>query len=218
MAPLCVQRPNYGSNQWMGGGGVGGGNPGWGGSMGGGWSGSGMTGSGYYPGSMGFGTNNYWPSYGGSGYGSTTPGYGSGYGSGYGAGYGSGTGHGSGYDTTNQWSPWSYGQGGWSNSWAGGGNRKGKTNTSPQVDRQQAPPSKVNSNSNNRNPSNDNINNHNFFPRIPTKSVSSISQVKYPEKSTYNPQSSYNPQQQSTYTPINPNSKYDDIIVQQEIM
>lgn len=206
MAPLCVQRPNIAGNQWMGGGGGG-----WG-SMGQGWGGS-MAGSGYYPGSLGFGANSQWPSYGGSGYVPTTPAYGSGYGSGYNPGYEMGT--------SNQWSPWSYGQGGWSNNWQmGSGGRKGKTNT--QVDRQQLPPSKTNilNNSNeNRVTTTSNLSNHNFSPRFPTKSVSS-SQIRYPDKSSYNPkQSAYNHVPQSPYTPNNnPNSKYDDIIVQQEIM
>lgn len=214
MAPLCVQRPNFGNSQWMGGG-----QSGWG-SMGGGWAGSGMAGSGYYPGSMSFGTNSYWPSYSGSGYGApstTGVGMGSGYGNGYGTGYGSN------YDTgSNQWSPWSYGQGGWSNSWPmGGGNRKGKTNSKPQFDRQQViTQSKINTNSNN--PNNSNLGNHNFFPRFPTKSIST-SQVRYPDKSSYNPSpppppSAFYPQKQSSYPPSNPNSKYDDIIVQQEII
>lgn len=221
MVPLCVQRPNYGNNQWMGSGG----SSGWG-SIGGGWGGFMAGTSGYYPNSMGM--NNYLPSYTGSGYGApSTAGYGTGYGTGYGSGYDTGT---------NQWNPWSYDANGWTNNWPqGGGHRKGKTGLS-QADRQQVPPTKVNfstKNPHHRNPTSNSLSNHNFSSRIPTKSVSA-SQVRYPGKSTYNPtQSSYNPsqstynppqssynqqQQQSSYTPNNPNSKYDDIIVQQEIL
>ena len=121
MAPLCVQRPNYGNNQWI----EGGGSSGWG-SMRGGWAGSMAGTSGYYPNSMGM--NNYWLSYTGSGYGApSTAGYGTGYGGGYGSGYDTGT---------NQWSPSSYGSNEWTNNWSqGGGHRRGKTSPPPQVDR-----------------------------------------------------------------------------------